>query len=74
MNNFVKVGLTTGVVLSAIMPYGGVHAETEDLKVETKEDTFRTGNLTAPSQNSAENVAKGCTKRKNRTSIIIKAS
>ena len=32
MNNFVKVGLTTGVVLSAIMPYGGVHAATEDLK------------------------------------------
>ena len=51
MKNFVKVGLTTGVVLSAIMPYGGVHAATEDLKVETKEDTFRTGNLTAPSQN-----------------------
>lgn len=64
MNNFVKVGLTTGVVLSAIMPYGGVHAETEDLKVETKEDTFRTGNLTAPSQNSAENVAKDALKGK----------
>lgn len=58
MKNFVKVGLTTGVVLSTIMPYAGVHAATEELKVETKEETFRTGNLTAPSQNSAENVTK----------------
>ena len=35
MKNFVKVGLTTGVVLS-IMPYGGAHAATEDLKVDTR--------------------------------------
>ncbi|OUB51184.1 M4 family metallopeptidase [Bacillus thuringiensis] len=72
MNNFVKVGLTTGVVLSAIMPSGGVHAETEDLKVETKEDTFRTGNLTAPSQNSAENVAKDALKGKTEQALSSK--
>lgn len=72
MKNFVKVGLTTGVVLSAIMPYGGVHAATEDLKVDTKEDTFRTGNLTAPSQNSAENVAKDALKGKTEQALSSK--
>ena len=72
MNNFVKLGLTTGVVLSAIIPYGGVHAATEDLKVETKEDTFRTGNLTAPSQKSAENVVKDALKGKTEQALSSK--
>lgn len=72
MNNFVKLGLTTGVVLSAIIPYGGVYAATEDLKVETKEDTFRTGNLTAPSQKSAENVVKDALKGKTEQALSSK--
>ncbi|WP_242143368.1 MULTISPECIES: M4 family metallopeptidase [unclassified Bacillus cereus group] len=54
----VKMGLTTGFMLSALLPYGEVHAATEDLKVDMKEDTFRTGQLTSPSQKSAENVVK----------------
>ncbi|MDR4943370.1 M4 family metallopeptidase [Bacillus wiedmannii] len=62
--SFVRVGVTTGVLLSAIMPFSGAYAATEDLKVETKEDTFRAGNLTAPSQKPAENVAKDALKGK----------
>lgn len=62
--SLVRVGVTTGVLLSAIMPFSGAYAATEDLKVETKEDTFRAGNLTAPSQKPAENVAKDALKGK----------
>ena len=59
-----KVGVTTGFILTALMPYGQIYAATDNLKVEMKEDAFRSGNLTAPSPKSAENVVKDALKGK----------
>ncbi|MEE3949915.1 M4 family metallopeptidase [Bacillus wiedmannii] len=70
--SFVRVGVTTGVLLSAIMPFSAAYAATEDLKVETKEDTFRAGNLTAPSQKPAESVAKDALKGKTEQALSSK--
>lgn len=59
------VALTTGLVLSAVAPYAAGHAEEKDqLQVQMQEDTFRTGELTLPSQKAPENVVKDALKEK----------
>ncbi|WP_459500454.1 M4 family metallopeptidase [Bacillus sp. C1] len=57
------VALTTGLVLTAVTPYGIGHAEeTDQLQVQIQEDSFRTGELTQPSQKAPENVVKDALK------------
>ena len=46
-----KVALTTGLALTAVAPYGVGHAEeTDQLQVQIQEESFRSGELTQPSQ------------------------
>ncbi|KFM95262.1 M4 family peptidase [Bacillus clarus] len=59
------VALTTGLALTAVTPYGVGHAEeTDQLQVQIQEDSFRTGELTQPSQKAPENVVKDALKEK----------
>ncbi|MDZ5610690.1 M4 family metallopeptidase [Bacillus pseudomycoides] len=59
------VALTTGLALTAVTPYGVGHAEEIDqLQVQIQEDSFRTGELTQPSQKAPENVVKDALKEK----------
>ncbi|MEK4605568.1 M4 family metallopeptidase [Bacillus sp. FSL L8-0099] len=59
------VALTTGLTLTAVTPYGVGHAEeTDQLQVQIQEDSFRTGELTQPSQKAPENVVKDALKEK----------
>jgi Zn-dependent metalloprotease len=67
------VGLTTGLVLPAIVPYGVVNAEAADqLQVQMQEDSFRTGELTLPSQKSPEHVVKDALKEKTEQALSQK--
>ncbi|HDR4423804.1 TPA: M4 family metallopeptidase [Bacillus cereus] len=60
-----KVALTTGLVLTAVTPNGVGYAEENDqMQVEIQEDSFRTGELTQPSQKTPENVVKDALKEK----------
>ncbi len=70
-----KVALTTGLALTAVAPYGVGHAEeTDQLQVQIQEESFRSGELTQPSQKAPENVVKDALKEKNRTSPFFKTS
>lgn len=64
-----KVALTTGLALTAVAPYGIGHAEETDqlqvqIQVQIQEDSFRSGELTQPSQKTPENVVKDALKEK----------
>ena len=60
-----KVALTTGLALTAVAPYGVGHAEeTDQLQVQIQEESFRSGELTQPSQKAPENVVKDALKEK----------
>ncbi|MDC7973009.1 M4 family metallopeptidase [Bacillus sp. BLCC-B18] len=53
------VALTTGLALTTVTPYGvGYAEEKNEMQIEIQEDSFRTGELTQPSQNTPENVVK----------------
>ncbi|MGX5477953.1 M4 family metallopeptidase [Bacillus thuringiensis] len=57
------VALTTGFVLTSVIPYGVGHAEEPvQMQVEIQEDSFRTGDLTQPSKKAPENVVKDALK------------
>ncbi|MGM2816126.1 M4 family metallopeptidase [Bacillus cereus group sp. Bce001] len=59
------VALTTGLALTSIVPYGiGYAEETGQMQVDIQEDSFRTGELTQPSQKTPENVVKDALKEK----------
>ena len=59
------VALTTGLALASVTPYGVGHAEeTVQMQVDVQEDSFRTGELTQPSQKTPENVVKDALKEK----------
>ncbi|AJI06906.1 TPA: M4 family metallopeptidase [Bacillus tropicus] len=59
------VALTTGLALTTVTPYGVSYAEEKDpMQVEIQEDSFRTGELTQPSQKAPENVVKDALKEK----------
>ncbi|TKI05869.1 M4 family metallopeptidase [Bacillus wiedmannii] len=59
------VVLTTGLVLTSVAPYGVVYAEeTGQMQVDIQEGSFRTGELTQPSQKTPENVVKDALKEK----------
>ncbi|HDR7518220.1 M4 family metallopeptidase [Bacillus mobilis] len=59
------VALTTGLALTTVTPYGVGYAEEKDqVQVEIQEDSFRTGELTQPSQKTPENVVKDALKEK----------
>ncbi|HFK1425143.1 MULTISPECIES: M4 family metallopeptidase [Bacillus cereus group] len=59
------VALTTGLALTSIVPYEkGYAEETDQMQVDIQEDSFRTGELTKPSQKKPENVVKDALKEK----------
>ncbi|MCU5376031.1 M4 family metallopeptidase [Bacillus cereus] len=59
------VALTTGLVLTSVTPYGiGYAEETGQMQVDIQEGTFRTGELTQPSQKTPENIVKDALKEK----------
>ncbi|WP_144488251.1 M4 family metallopeptidase [Bacillus sp. ABP14] len=59
------VALTTGLAFTTVTPYGVGYAEKKDqMQVEIQEDSFRTGELTQPSQKMPENVVKDALKEK----------
>ncbi|HFJ9451320.1 TPA: M4 family metallopeptidase [Bacillus tropicus] len=59
------VALTTGLALTTVTPYGVGYAEEKgQMQVEIQEDSFRTGELTQPSQKTPENVVKDALKEK----------
>ena len=59
------VALTTGLALTSVTPYGvGYAEETGQMQVDIQEDSFRTGELTQPSQKTPENVVKDALKEK----------
>ncbi|MGF9852485.1 M4 family metallopeptidase [Bacillus paramobilis] len=59
------VALTTGLALTNITPYRVAYAEEAgQMQVEIQEDSFRTGELTQPSQKTPENVVKDALKEK----------
>ncbi|MCU5463417.1 M4 family metallopeptidase [Bacillus cereus] len=59
------VALTTGLALTSVIPYGvGYAEETGQMQVDIQEDSFRTGELTQPSQKTPENVVKDALKEK----------
>ncbi len=63
------------MALTAVAPYGIGHAEeTDQLQVQMQEESFRSGELTQPSQKTPENVVKDALKGENRTSAFSKAS
>ena len=67
------VALTTGLALTAVAPYGVGHAEeTDQLQVQIQEDSFRTGELTQPSQKEPENVVKDALKEKTEQALSPK--
>ncbi|CAI8876807.1 LPXTG-domain-containing protein cell wall anchor domain [Bacillus pseudomycoides] len=67
------VALTTGLALTAVTPYGVGHAEeTDQLQVQIQEDSFRTGELTQPSQKAPENVVKDALKEKTEQALSPK--
>ncbi len=56
------VALTTGLVLTSIVPYGiGYAEETDQMQVDIQEDSFRTGELTKPSKKNARECSERCT-------------
>ncbi|HHT7239845.1 M4 family metallopeptidase [Bacillus cereus] len=68
-----RVALTTGLALTAVIPYGVGHAEeTDQLQVQIQEDSFRTGELTQPSQKAPENVVKDALKEKTEQALSPK--
>ena len=70
-----KVALTTGLALTAVAPYGVGHAEeTDQLQVQIQEESFRSGELTQPSQKAPENVVKDALKEKTEQALSSKAS
>ncbi|HFJ9510001.1 MULTISPECIES: M4 family metallopeptidase [Bacillus cereus group] len=59
------VALITGLALTTVTPYGvGYAEETVQMQVDVQEDSFRTGELTQPSQKTPENVVKDALKEK----------
>ncbi|WP_341517780.1 M4 family metallopeptidase [Bacillus paramobilis] len=53
------VALTTGLALTTVTPYGVGYAEEKNqMQIEIQEESFRTGELTQPSQKTPENVVK----------------
>ncbi|PFO65145.1 peptidase M4 [Bacillus cereus] len=59
------VTLTTGLALTTVIPYGVSYAEEKgQMQVEIQVDSFRTGELTQPSQKTPENVVKDALKEK----------
>ncbi|WP_144611420.1 M4 family metallopeptidase [Bacillus cereus] len=59
------VVLTTGLVLTTVIPYGVSYAEEKgQMQVKIQEDSFRAGELTQPSQKTPENVVKDALKEK----------
>ncbi|MES9672413.1 M4 family metallopeptidase [Bacillus pseudomycoides] len=67
------VALTTGIALTTVTPYGVGHAEeTDQLQVQIQEDSFRTGELTQPSQKAPENVVKDALKEKTEQALSPK--
>ncbi|MGQ0515469.1 M4 family metallopeptidase, partial [Bacillus sp. D-CC] len=57
------VALTTGLALASIVPYEiGYAEEMDQMQVDVQEDSFRTGELTQPSQKTPENVVKDALK------------
>ncbi|MEH7061992.1 M4 family metallopeptidase [Bacillus wiedmannii] len=59
------VTLTTGLVLTSVTPYGIAYAEeTGQMQVDIQEGSFRTGELTQPSQKTPENIVKDALKEK----------
>ncbi|WP_242225036.1 immunoglobulin-like domain-containing protein [Bacillus cereus group sp. BfR-BA-01380] len=67
------VALITGLALTAVTPYGVSHAEeTNQLQVQIQEDSFRTGELTQPSQKEPENVVKDALKEKTEQALSPK--
>ncbi|MEH7811512.1 M4 family metallopeptidase, partial [Bacillus toyonensis] len=68
-----KVALTTGLALTAVAPYGIGHAEeTDQLQVQIQEESFRSGELTQPSQKAPENVVKDALKEKTEQALSQK--
>ncbi|MCX2824820.1 MULTISPECIES: M4 family metallopeptidase [Bacillus] len=67
------VALTTGLAITTVTPYGLGHAEeTDQLQVQMQEDSFRTGELTRPSQKAPENVVKDALKEKTEQALSPK--
>ncbi|ENQ3077366.1 hypothetical protein [Bacillus multifaciens] len=67
------VALSTGLVLSAVAPYAEGYAEEKDqLQVQMQEDTFRTGELTLPSEKAPENVVKDALKENTEQALSTK--
>ncbi|PED92087.1 peptidase M4 [Bacillus toyonensis] len=67
------VALTTGLALTAVAPYGIGHAEeTDQLQVQMQEESFRSGELTQPSQKTPENVVKDALKEKTEQALSPK--
>ncbi|PEY37538.1 peptidase M4 family protein [Bacillus cereus] len=67
------VALTTGLALTTVTPYGlGYAEETDQLQVQMQEDSFRTGELTRPSQKAPENVVKDALKEKTEQALSPK--
>ncbi|MGN4443681.1 M4 family metallopeptidase [Bacillus cereus group sp. MYBK79-1] len=59
------VALTAGLALTTVTPYEVGYAEEKgQMQVEIQEDSFRTGELTQPSQKTPENVVKDALKEK----------
>ncbi|PFZ50063.1 M4 family metallopeptidase [Bacillus wiedmannii] len=59
------VALTTGLILTSVTPYGIAYAEeTGQMQVDIQEGSFRTGELTQPSQKTPENIVKDALKEK----------
>ncbi|MED2040557.1 M4 family metallopeptidase [Bacillus wiedmannii] len=68
-----KVALTTGLALTAVAPYGvGYAEETDQLQVQIQEESFRSGELTQPSQKAPENVVKDALKEKTEQALSPK--
>lgn len=67
------VALTTGLALTTVTPYEVGYAEEKDqMQVEIQEDSFRTGELTQPSQKTPENVVKDALKEKTEHALSSK--
>ncbi|MFC9416828.1 M4 family metallopeptidase [Bacillus mobilis] len=67
------VALTIGLALTTVTPFEIGYAEEKDqMQVEIQEDSFRTGELTQPSQKNPENVVKDALKEKTKHALSPK--
>ncbi|MGF9767240.1 M4 family metallopeptidase [Bacillus albus] len=67
------VAITTGLALTTVKPCGVGYAEEKNqMQIEIQEESFRTGELTHPSQKSPENVVKDALMEKTEHSLSPK--